>query len=114
MLSDRSESLKDRAGENQLPRSDANFDHLFWRGRAIHNLQEAFRELQKRTNFEGWERVFLSAALEHFRACRFERSARAAQRILSTTPKDGSFNGRFSQRKSLSEHYDEFAALLHQ
>jgi hypothetical protein len=61
--------------------------------------------------------VFLSAAIEHFRAGHFERSARAAQRILSAMPKDGSdgsFNGRFSQEKSLAEHYKEFAALLHQ
>ena len=83
MPSDRSESLKDRAGENQLPRNDANFDRLFWRGRAIHDLQEAFTALQKRTSFGGWERVFLSAAIEHFRAEHFERSARAAQRVLS-------------------------------
>ena len=113
MPSDRSESLKDRAGEDQLPRDDAIFDRLFWRGRAIRDLQEAFTALQKSPSpFGGWERVFLSAALEHFRACRFERSARAAQRILNTTP--NAFNGRFSQGKSLSEHYDEFAALLHQ
>jgi hypothetical protein len=114
MPSDRSESLKDRAGENQLRRNDANFNHLLWRGRAIHDLQEAFGVLQKRTSFGGWERVFLSAPLEYFRACRFERSARVAQRILNATPNDGPFNGRFSQGKSLAEHYDEFAALLHQ
>src|SRR3982074_740347 len=117
MPSDRSQSLRDRAGEDQLPRVDANFDRLFWRGRAIHDLQEAFTALQKSPSpFGGWERVFLSAAIEHFRAAHFERSARAAQRILSAMPKDGSdgsFNGRFSQEKSLAEHYKEFAALLH-
>jgi len=113
MQSDRSESLKDRAGEDQLPRYDANFDRLFWRGRAIHDLQEAFTALQKSPNpFGGWGRVFLSAAIEHFRAEHFERSAKAAQRILNTMPKDSFFNGRFSQEKSLAKHYDEFAALL--
>ena len=115
MASDKSESLKDRAGENQLPRPDANFDRLLWRGRAIHDLQKAFTALQKSPSpFGGWERVFLSAAVEHFRAGYFERSARAAQRILSTMPKDGFFNGRFSQKKSLAEHYKEFDELLHQ
>jgi len=112
MASDGSESLKDRAGEDQLPRYDTDFDRQFWRGRAIHDLQEAFTALQKSPSpFGGWERVFLSAAIEHFRAGHFERSARAAQRILSTMPKDGLFNGRFSQEKSLAEHYKEFEAM---
>jgi hypothetical protein len=112
MPSNRSQNLRDRAGNDQIPRDDTDFDRLFWRGRAIHDLQEAFTALQKSPSpFGGWERVFLSAAIEHFRAQHFERSARAARRILSTMPKDGFFNGRFSQEKSLAEHYKEFEAM---
>ena len=114
MPSDRSQSLSDRAGEDQLPRYDANFDRLFWRGRAIHDVQEAFSALQRSPSpFGGWNRVFLSAAIEHFRAGHFERSARAAQRILVASQTKQAFNGHFSQAKSLAEHISEFEALLH-
>jgi hypothetical protein len=114
MPSDRSESLTDRAGEDQLPGYDANFDLLFWRGRAIHDVREAFSALQKsHSPFGGWDRVFFSAAIEHFRAGHFERSARAARRILVAGQTKQAFNGYFSQAKSLAEHIGEFEALLH-
>ena len=114
MPSDRTRSLNDREREDHLPPYDVSFDRQFWRGRAIHDLQEAFTALQKSPSpFGGWERVFLSAAIEHFRDGHFERSARAAQRTLIAMQTKQSFNGHFSQEKSLADHVCEFEALLH-
>ena len=112
MATDRPYNVEARAREEEEPHS--RFDQLFWRSRAISDLQEAFVVLEKRSGpFEGWDRVFLSAAIEHFRAGHFERSARAAQRTLIAMQTKQSFNGHFSQEKSLADHVCEFEALLH-
>jgi hypothetical protein len=104
------EEVEGRAREEELV---ATFDQLFWRSRAIHDLQEAFVALQKSTGpFEGWDRVFLSASIEYFRLGRFEGSATAAQRILRESHSGRSFNGRFGQPKSLADHRTEFEGLL--
>jgi hypothetical protein len=104
------EEVEGRAREEE---SVTTFDQLFWRSRAINDLQEAFVALQKSTGpFEGWDRVFLSASIEYFRLGLFERSATAAQRILRESHSGRSFNGRFGQPKSLADHRTEFEALL--
>jgi hypothetical protein len=98
---------------HQAEEPHSAFDELFWRSRAIRDLQEVFAALQMNTGpLEGWDRVFLSAAIEYFRARNFERSATAAQRILHKSHKKRSFNGRFGQPKSLADHRTEFEALL--
>jgi len=81
MATDRPYNVEARAREEEEPHS--RFDQLFWRSRAIRDLQEAFVVLEKRSRpFEGWDRVLLSAAIEYFRIGNFERAATAAQRIL--------------------------------
>jgi hypothetical protein len=108
---DCAEVVQARAREEEVSRT--TFDKLFWRSRAIHDLQEAFAALQNSTSLlEGWDRVFLSAAIEHYRTGYFEQSARAAQRILQESHTERSFNGRFSQPKSLDDHRIEFEAML--
>jgi hypothetical protein len=78
-------------------------------------LHEAFAALEKKTgHFEGWDRVFLSAAIEFFRVGNFERAATAALRILRESHSGRSFNGRFGEPKSLADHYSEYEALLQQ
>jgi hypothetical protein len=54
---------------NEEPlRQDADFDRDFWRWHARRELQEAFKALEDGSIlFGNWERLFLSAALDHFR-----------------------------------------------
>jgi hypothetical protein len=84
-------------------RQDADFDRDFWRGYARRDLQEAFRALEDgRIVFASWERLFLSAAIEHFRDRNFKQSATSAQRIFSERHRRP-FLGRFTQEKSLAD-----------
>jgi hypothetical protein len=113
MATDRPDNVEARAREEEEPHS--TFDQLFWRSRAIHDLQEAFAALEKTTGpFEGWDRVFLSAAIEYCRVGNFERAATAAQRIMRDSHSGRPFNGRFGQPKSLADHHSEYEALLQQ
>ncbi len=99
--------------QDELPRNDPNFDRQFWRGRAHHDLQQAFGALESgRIPFGGWERVFLSAAIDHFRDRHFEQAARSAQRILTAGEISQPFSGRFSQEMSLADYRAEYEALL--
>jgi hypothetical protein len=62
---------------------NADFDRDFWRWQACRELREAFRALEDgRIHFGDWERLFLSAALDHFRDRNFKQSAISAQRIF--------------------------------
>ena len=109
MATDRPDNVEARARKEEEPHS--TFDQPFWRSRAIHDLQEAFVALEKHFGpFEGWDRVFLSAAIEYFRIGKFERAATAAQRILRESHSGRSFNGRFGQPKSLADHHSEYEA----
>jgi hypothetical protein len=93
-------------------RQDADFDRDFWRGYARRDLQEAFRALEDgRIAFASWERLFLSAAIDHFRDRNFKQSATSAQRIFSERHRRP-FLGRFTQEKSLADlrvEYEEAA-----
>ena len=98
--------------KDKLPHYNSNFDRQFWRGRAQHDLQRALRALEGgHIPFGGWERVFLSAAIDHFRDRHFEQSAKSAQRILNAEQAGRPFPGRFSQDKSLVDHRAEYEAL---
>ncbi len=93
-------------------REDADFDRDFWRAHARRGLQEAFRALEVgRIAFGNWERLFLSAAIDHFRERHFEQSARSAQRILTAGQISQPFSGRFSQERSLADHRAEYEEL---
>jgi hypothetical protein len=93
-------------------RQDADFDRDFWRGYARRDLQEAFRALEDgRIAFGSWERLFLSAAIDHFRDRNFKQSATSAQRIFSERHRRP-FLGRFTQEKRLADlraEYEEVA-----
>jgi hypothetical protein len=72
-------------------------------------LQEAFRALEDgRMAFGSWERLFLSAALDHFRYRNFKLAATSAQRIFSEHRRQP-FAGR--QEKSLADLRAEFEGL---
>jgi hypothetical protein len=89
-------------------RQDADFDRDFWRGYARRDLQEAFRALEDgRIAFGSWERLFLSAAIDHFRDRNFKQSATSAQRIFSERH-SRPFLGRFTQEKSLADLRAEY------
>jgi hypothetical protein len=99
------------AMKDELPRKDGNFDRQFWRGRARHDLQQAFRALEGgRIPFGGWQRLFLSAAIDHFHHRHFKRSARSAQRIFNERQQKP-FPGRFTQEKSLANLRAEYEGL---
>ena len=71
-----------RATNEEQPYQHADFDRDFWRWQARRELQEAFRALEDgRMAFGSWERLFLSAALDHFRYRNFKLAATSAQRI---------------------------------
>jgi hypothetical protein len=97
---------------DEPPRQDADFDRDFWRGHARRDLQEAFRALEDgRIAFGSWERLFLSAAIDHFRDRNFKQSATSAQRIFSERHRRP-FLGRFTQEKRLADlraEYEEVA-----
>jgi len=95
-------------------RPDVGFDRDFWRAYAHRDLQEAFRALEDgRMAFGSWERLFLSAAIDHFRDRNFEQSATSAQRVLSEHQRPP-FAGHFIQEKSLADlraRYEELARM---
>ena len=92
-------------------RQDADFDRDFWRGYARRDLQAAFRALEDgRIAFGSWERLFLSAAIDHFRDRNFKQSATSAQRIFSERHRRP-FLGRFTQEESLADLRAEYEGL---
>ncbi len=96
---------------DEPPRQDADFDRDFWRGYASRDLQEAFRALEDgRIHFGDWERLFLSAAIDHFRDRNFKQSATSAQRIFSERHRRP-FLGRFTQEKRLADLRAEYEEL---
>lgn len=97
------------SGEPQ--RQDADFDRDFWRAHAHRDLTQAFRVLEDGSMaFGSWERLFLSAALDHFRERNFEQSAKSVQRIFSELQRKP-FPGRFTQEKCLADLRAEYDAL---
>ena len=92
-------------------REDADFDRDFWRAHARRGLQEAIRALEDgRIHFGDWERLFLSAAIDHIRDRNFKQSATSAQRIFSECQRQP-FAGHFTQEKSLADLRAEFEGL---
>src|SRR5229473_1200614 len=92
-------------------RQDADFDRDFWRGYARRDLQAAFRALEVgRIAFGNWERLFLSAAIDHFRNRNFELSTTSAQRIFSEHQRQP-FLGRSTQEKRLANLRAEYEEL---
>ena len=91
---------------------DRDFDRDFWRGHARRALQEAFDALEGgRVYFGDWERLFLSAAIDHFRDRHFEQASMSAQRIFHEQQRPR-FTGQFTQQKSLANlraDYEELA-----
>ena len=73
-------------------RPDVDFDRDFWRACARRGLQEAFRALEDgRMAFGSWERLYLSAAIDHFRYRNFKLGAlprRKASLIFAPNTKD--------------------------
>ena len=100
-----------RAMNEEPPHLHVDFDRDFWRGQARRELQEAFNALEDgRILFGDWERLFLSAALDHFRDRNFKQSAISAQRIF--LERQGQpFTGRFTQQKSLTHLRSEYEGL---
>jgi hypothetical protein len=93
------------------PHQHADFDRDFWRSQARRELQEAFKALEDaRILFGDWERLFLSAALDHFRDRNFKQSAISAQRIFLERQRRP-FTGRFTQEKSLARLHAEYEEL---
>jgi hypothetical protein len=92
-------------------RQDADFDRDFWRGYARRDLQEAFRALEDgRITFGSWERLFLSAAIDHFRDRNFQLAATSAQRIFNEHQRQP-FAGHFTQEKCLADLRAEYEGL---
>jgi hypothetical protein len=75
-------------------------------------MQEAFGALEDgRIQFGDWERLFLSAAIDHFRDRHFEQASVSAQRIFSEHQRPP-FTGQFTQKKNLADlrvEYEELA-----
>ena len=100
-----------RAMNEEPPHLHVDFDRDFWRGQARRELQEAFNALEDgRILFGDWERLFLSAALDHFRDRNFKQSAISAQRIFLERQRRP-FAGRFTQQKSLTHLRAEYEGL---
>ena len=92
-------------------RQDADFDRDFWRAHARRGLQEAFSALEvRRIAFGNWERLFLSAAIDHFRDRNFKLAATSAQRVFSEHRRQP-FAGHFTQEKSLADLRAEYEGL---
>jgi hypothetical protein len=70
---------------NEEPlRQDADFDRAFGAGMPVANCRKpSKRSKMGRILFGNRERLFLSAALDHFRDRNFQQSARSAQRIFT-------------------------------
>ena len=94
-----------------LRHQDVDFDRDFWRAYARRGLQEAFRALEDgRRAFGSWERLYLSAAIDHFRYRNFKLAATSAQRIFDEHHRQP-FAGRFTQEKSLADLRAEYEGL---
>ena len=95
-------------------RQDADFDRDSWQRSARRALQEAFRTFEDgRMAFGSWERLFLSAAIDHFRYRNFKLAAMSVQRIFNEHQRQP-FAGRFAQEKSLTDlraEYEELARM---
>ena len=93
------------------PHQDTEFDREFWRGHARRALEEAFDALEGgRVYFGDWERLFLSAAIDHFRDRHFEQASMSAQRIFYEQQRPP-FTGQFTQQKSLADLRAEYEEL---
>jgi hypothetical protein len=93
------------------PRQDTDFDRDFWRSHARRALQEAFDALEGgRIHFGDWERLFLSAAIDHFRDRHFEQASMSAQRIFYEQQRPP-FIGQFTQEKNLADLRGEYEEL---
>ena len=100
-----------RVKNEEPPHQHADFDRDFWRWQARRELQEAFNALEDaRILFGDWERLFLSAALDHFRDRNFKLAATSAQRIFNEHRRQP-FAGRFTQEKCLADLRAEFEGL---
>ena len=81
-------------------RQDADFDRDLWRGYARRDLQEAFRALEDgRMTFGSWERLFLSAAIDHFRYRNFS-SRRCLHSASLMSIKNSHSLGALAKRKA--------------
>jgi hypothetical protein len=97
-------------GEEPL-RQDPDFDRDFWRAHARRSMREAFDGLESgRRHFGDWERLFLSAAIDHFRDRHFEQASVSAQRIFHEHQRPP-FTGQFTQEKSLADLRAEYEEL---
>src|SRR6266567_4299017 len=100
-----------RVMNEEPPHQYADFDRDFWRWQARRELQEAFRALEDgRMAFGSWERLFLSAAIDHFRYRNFKLAVTSAQRIFNEHQRQP-FAGRFTQEKCLADLRAEFEGL---
>lgn len=92
-------------------RQDPDFDRDSWRAHARRSMQEAFDALEGgRLHFGDWERLFLSAAIYHFRDRHFQQASVSAQRIFSEHQRPP-FTGQFTQEKSLADLRAEYEEL---
>ena len=74
-------------------------------------MELAFKAFEGgRLPFGNWERLFLSAAIDHFRDRNFEQSVRSAQRIFSEHQRQP-FPGHFAQKKILADLRAEYEGL---
>jgi hypothetical protein len=66
-------------GEEPL-RQDPDFDRDFWRAHARRSMREDYFDALEsgRLHFGDWERLFLSAATDHFRDRHFEQASMSA------------------------------------
>jgi hypothetical protein len=88
-----------------------DFDRDFWRAHARRDLQKALNTLEDGCMaFGGWERLYLNAAIDHFRYQNFQLAATSAQRIFNEH-REQPFAGRFTQEKSLADLRAEYEGL---
>jgi hypothetical protein len=89
-------------------------DRQTWRLRAQHALERTFKALESGPlSFGNWERLFLSAAIDHFRDRNFEQSATSAEHVLSEHQRPP-FAGHFTHENSLADlraDYEELARM---
>jgi hypothetical protein len=92
-------------------RQAADLDRNFWHAHARRSLKEAFKILEDgRIQFGDWERLFLSAAIDHFRDRNFEQSSVSARRIFNEHQRP-LFTGHFTQAISLADLRAEYDGL---
>jgi hypothetical protein len=93
------------------PHQGVDFDRDFWRAHARRDLQKALNALEDGCiAFGGWERLYLNAAIDHFRYRNFQLAAASAQRIFIDHHRQP-FAGRFTQEKSLADLRAEYEGL---